>query len=243
MFERYTERARRVIFFSRYETSQLGGRIIESEHVLLGLLREDNAVVTRFASDWPAVEQIRAEITKRVSIGEKLPVSVDLPLSEEGKHILSYAEDEAGRLNHVHIGTEHLLLGMLRETNSLAAEILHAHGLTLDAVREKLALAPMPQDDAPATAPPEAGCVPDPETAMRIAEAVWIPLYGEELVKRQRPLQADITASVWTVRGSPSPERGAQILIAAISRIDGRIFKVGTSVFKREFLKEEDDDV
>src|SRR5712691_5128792 len=62
-----------------------------------------------------------------------------------------------------------------------------------------------------------------------------VPLYGEDMVKQQRPLQADLTASVWTVRGSPPPEQAAETLVAVISRIDGRILKVGTSVFRREF--------
>jgi ATP-dependent Clp protease ATP-binding subunit ClpA len=229
MFERYTEKARRVIFFARYEASQFGSRTIESEHFLLGLLREDNNLVKRFVPDWPAIEHIRAEITKRVSIGEKVSTSVDLPLSQECKRILSYAAEEAELLRHGSISTEHLLLGMLRETNSLGAEILRAHGLNPDPIREKIALLPMPQDEGKAHLP-EAGCVPDPETAMRIAEAVWIPLYGEDLVKQQRPLQADLTASVWTVRGSPPPAQAAEPLVIVMSRVDGRIFKIGGSV-------------
>src|SRR5437867_1352856 len=103
MFERYTEKARRVIFFSRYEASQFGGRTIETEHLLLGLLRENERLVAGFTAEWPSCEQIRSEVTKRLSIGEKLPVTVDLPLSEECKHILRYAGEEATRLNHGNI--------------------------------------------------------------------------------------------------------------------------------------------
>ena len=212
MFERYTEKARRVIFFARYEASQFGGRTIQSEHFLLGLLKEDNDLVTRFAPDWPSIKHILTEIKNRITIAERLPVTVDLPLSEECKHILSHAVEEAELLSHTNISTEHLLLGMLRETNSLAAEILRAHGLNLAPIRENIALAPMPQDPEKPPHLPEAGCVPDSETAMRIAEAVWIPLYGEDLVKQQSPLQADLTASVWTVRGSSPLEQAAQPL-------------------------------
>ena len=235
MFERYTEKARRVIFFARYEAGEFGSRTIESEHFLLGLLKEDNSVVLRFAPDWPSFKEIVREITNRVTIGEKLAASVDLPLSNECTHILSYAREEAELMSHRNISTEHLLLGMLRETNSLAAEILRAHGLSLVPTREQIGLGPEPQDVRKPPQLPEAGCVPDPETAMRIAEAVWIPLYGEDVVKQQRPLQADLTASVWTVRGSPPPEQAAETLVAVISRTDGRILKVGTSVFRREF--------
>ena len=235
MFERYTEKARRVIFFARYEAVEFGSRTIESEHFLLGLSKEDNSVVLRFAPDWPSFKEIVREITNRVTIGEKLAASVDLPLSNECTHILRYAREEAELMSHRKISTEHLLLGMLRETNSLAAEILRAHGLSLVPIREQIALGPEPQDVRKPPQLPEAGCVPDPETAMRIAEAVWIPLYGEDMVKQQRPLQADLTASVWTVRGSPPPEQAAVTLVAFISRTDGRILKVGTSFFRREF--------
>ena len=78
-------------------------------------------------------------------------------------------------MSHRNISTGHLLLGMLRETNSLAAEILRAHGLSLAPTREQIALAAEPQDVRKPPQLPEAGCVPDPETAMRIAEAVWFP--------------------------------------------------------------------
>src|SRR2546422_10587240 len=222
MFERYTEKARRVIFFARCEAGQFGGRTIESECLLLGLLREDSNLITGFAADWPSIEHIRTEITKRVTIREKLPTSVDLPLSEECEHILSHTAEDAERLNHQNISAEHLLLGMLRETNSLAAEILRSHGLNLSPIRERIAVRSPPQDEEKPAPLPEVGCVPDPETAMRIAEAVWIPLYGEDIVKQQRPLEADLTASVWTVRGTPPLKQAAEPLVVAISRIDGR---------------------
>src|ERR1051326_7505785 len=239
MFERYTQKARRVIFFSRYEASQFGGRTIESEGLLLGLLREDRNLITGFVADLPSIAQIRSEITRRVTIQEKLPTSVDLPLSEECIHILNHTAEEAERLNHRTIGTEHLLLGMLRETSSLAAEILRSHGLNLSSIRESIAARPPPQDAEKTDPLPEAGCVPDPETAVRIAEAVWIPLYGEDTVKQQRPFETDLTASVWTVRGTSVLNQAAESLVIAISKIDGRILKIGTSVFRGQFLKEE----
>jgi ATP-dependent Clp protease ATP-binding subunit ClpA len=157
-------------------------------------------------------------------------------LSEQCKHILSHAVAEAELLRHDKIGTEHLLLGMLGETKTLAAEILDSHGLNLDAVREKVALRPRLQDAHTASHPlPEAGVVPDAETAIRIAEAVWTPIYGEEVVKQQRPLEADLSSSVWTVRGTCQSEQAANILVAAISRTDGRILKIGTSVFRQRY--------
>src|ERR1700739_2618783 len=139
MFERYTEKARRVIFFARYEASQFGSPYIETEHLLLGLLREDKALTNRFLRSHASVESIRKQIEGHTTIREKVSTSVDLPLSNECKRVLAYAAEEAERLSHRHIGTEHLLLGLLREEKCFAAEILHERGLRLSTIREELA--------------------------------------------------------------------------------------------------------
>ncbi len=139
MFERYAERARRVIFFARYEASQFGSTTIETEHLLLGLIREDKNLTNRFLRNQSSIESIRKEIEGRTTIREKVSTSIDLPLSSECKAILTYAAEEAERLNHRHIGTEHLLLGILREEKCVAGEILHERGLRLNAIREELA--------------------------------------------------------------------------------------------------------
>jgi ATP-dependent Clp protease ATP-binding subunit ClpC len=138
MFERYTEKARRVIFFARYEASQFGSPYIETEHLLLGLLREDKALTNRFLRSHASVESIRKQIEQRTIVREKVSTSVDLPLSNECKRVLAYAAEEAERLSHKHIGTEHLLLGLLREEKCFAAEILTERGLRLTAIREEL---------------------------------------------------------------------------------------------------------
>src|SRR4029453_837086 len=139
MFERYTERARRVIFFARQEAVQFGSTTIETEHLLLGLIREDKNLTNRFLRNHSSSESIRKEIEGRLTIREKFSTSIDLPLSNECKRILAYAAEEAERLRHRHIGTEHLLLGILREEKCVAAEILHERGLRLNAIREELA--------------------------------------------------------------------------------------------------------
>ena len=139
MFERYTEKARRVIFFARYEASQFGAQAIDAEHILLGLLREDKQLTQKFfRSPHSTVESIRKEIEGRTPLRDKVSASVDLPLSQSAKRVLSYAADESERLQHRHIGTEHLLLGILREEKSPAAEILYERGLRLNQVRENL---------------------------------------------------------------------------------------------------------
>src|SRR5437763_6420175 len=142
MFERYTEKARRVIFFARYEASQFGAPAIEPEHLLLGLMREDKTLTARFlARAQASLESIRKEIEGRAPLREKISTSVELPLAPETKRVLAYAHEESDRLQHRHIGTEHLLLGLLREGRSMAAEILVERGLRLAAVREEVARA------------------------------------------------------------------------------------------------------
>ncbi len=138
MFERYTEKARRVIFFARYEASQFGSPYIETEHLLLGLLREDKALTNRFLRSHASVESIRKQIEQHTTIREKVSTSVDLPLSNECKRVLAYAAEEAERLSHKHIGTEHLLLGLLREEKCFAAEILTGARAAPPTIREEL---------------------------------------------------------------------------------------------------------
>ena len=139
MFERYTERARRVLFFARYEASQLGSISIETEHLLLGLIREGKGLTSRiFARSHLSLENIRKEIEGRTVFREKVSTSVEIPFSAETKRVLSCAAEEADRLLHNYIGTEHLLLGILREERSVAASILMEKGMRLHTVREDI---------------------------------------------------------------------------------------------------------
>jgi ATP-dependent Clp protease ATP-binding subunit ClpA len=140
MFERYTEKARRVIFFARYEASNYGSPFITNEHILLGLLREEKKIFEMLFSDYEKAarleDQVRAQ-QEKIAPKKKIPTSVDLPLDNPAKRTLAYAAEEAERLNDRHIGAEHLLLGLLRES-SPASEILTANGIGLDNTREKL---------------------------------------------------------------------------------------------------------
>jgi ATP-dependent Clp protease ATP-binding subunit ClpC len=139
MFERYTERARRVLFFARYEASQLGSVSIETEHLLLGLIREGKGLTSRiFARSHLSLENIRKEIEGRTVFREKVSTSVEIPFSAETKRVLGCAAEEADRLLHNYIGTEHLLLGILREERSVAASILMEKGMRLHTVREDI---------------------------------------------------------------------------------------------------------
>jgi hypothetical protein len=144
MFERYTEKARRTIFFGRYEASQFGSPYIESEHLLLGLLREDKALAHTLLPHG-GVESIRKDVEGQTVIREKVSTSVDLPLSNECKRILAYATEEADKLSHKHIGTGHLFLGVLREQGCFAAKLLHERGIALEMAREQIGSNPPEQ--------------------------------------------------------------------------------------------------
>src|SRR6202046_4207678 len=109
VFERYTEKARRVIFFARYEASQYGSPYIETEHLLLGLMREDKALANRFLRQQGSIESIRKEIEARITIRERISTSVEVPLSAECKRILNMAGEEGGRPGGKDGGGEHLL--------------------------------------------------------------------------------------------------------------------------------------
>jgi len=242
MFERYTETARRVIFFGRYEASQFGGMTMESEHLLLGLIREYTNLIDRFVPGAPSAEHIPKEIAAHLTVREKTRTSIDLPLSNECKRILAYSAEEAERLNHRHIHAEHLLLGILREENCTAAQILNQLGLKVNIIREELARRPVAEEPAGAGVTsgglrplssflnlhnpvlPGGGIVPDADTAKRIAESVWIPMYGEEKIASQRPLNAVLKFNVWIVSGSPESDAA---LFAFILQKDGRILSVG----------------
>ena len=129
MFERFTERARRVVFFARYEASKLGSTSIDAEHLLLGLIRESEGPASRlFADAGIALDDIRDEVLRRVPARSATPPSVEIPFSAAAKRVLQHGAQEADRLPHDDIGTEHLLLGLLREHGSVAADVLASRG-------------------------------------------------------------------------------------------------------------------
>src|SRR5258706_7467893 len=102
-------------------------------------MREDKALANRFLRSHGSIESIRKEIESRITIRERISTSVEVPLSQECKRILNFAAEEAERLGHKHVGTEHLLLGILREEKCFGAEILAERGVRPSALREEIA--------------------------------------------------------------------------------------------------------
>lgn len=136
MFERYTEKARRTIFFARYEATQVRSPIIDTEHLLLGLIREEKSMFVTFLNAG-AIDEIVREIRALTPPDvQPLNTSVDLPVSEDARRVFSYASEEAQALDHHHIGTEHLFLGLLRDQNTLAGQLLRKYGGDVSSARE-----------------------------------------------------------------------------------------------------------
>jgi ATP-dependent Clp protease ATP-binding subunit ClpC len=162
MFERYTESARRALFFARYEVCQLGARKIETEHLLLGVSRAARGVVARVLEEADlSTDTLRREIAGMTTTRGRISASVEIPFSESTKRTLQFAVEEADRLTHRYIGVEHLLLGILRENDAVAAPLLASHGVKLGDVRTAMMLA----DSAEVEVPP-------PDIAMHAAHEI-----------------------------------------------------------------------
>ena len=140
MFERYTEKARRVVFFARYEASHYGSAKIEPEHLLLGLIREVKSL--RKWVPHTSADSIRQSVDEQIPRLPCISTSIDLPLSEASKKVLKAASEEADSLAHRHIGTEHLLLGMLAGPDGLVAQLLVRGGAEATFIRRELAKQP-----------------------------------------------------------------------------------------------------
>jgi len=139
MFERFTEQARRSLFFARYEASQLGSLSIESPHLLLGIMRE---LTGPMLAGLPA--DLRLVLESKAKSANQVPLTQEIPFSEETKQALQSAAEEADRLQHSYIGPEHLILGLLNYPRSEAAKALLSHGLSLELAREQAKVTPAP---------------------------------------------------------------------------------------------------
>jgi uncharacterized protein (TIGR03435 family) len=173
MFDRFTVRAGRVLHHAHSEACQLGSRTIEPDHMFLGVLDEDRGPGNRILERTGDLNDVRSEIVARLSGHESVPRSTEIPFSDSCKGVLEYAVEEADRLSHSHVGTEHLLLGLLREGRSVAAEVLAARGVSIDAVREaiiELLAGEQPEPPGP------------PSTPANTYKWPWIPFVPSRMV-------------------------------------------------------------
>jgi hypothetical protein len=131
MFERYTERARRAIFFARYEASQFGSQEIEELHLLLGLARGDSALL-RSISPNLTLESLRERISEIIPQNKPISTSTDLPLSSDMQRVLTRAAEDAESLGQQLVDTKHLLLGMMDVTEGSAGRLMKSVGVTAE---------------------------------------------------------------------------------------------------------------
>lgn len=138
MWQRFTERARKVVFYAQEEAQKFGEGYVSTEHLLLGLVRETDSVAARVLERLGvSLSRIRAEVEKQLPRGEARP-SQDMTLTPRAKRVIDLAYDEARNLNNNYIGTEHLLLGLIREGDGLAGRVLAKLGVELERARREV---------------------------------------------------------------------------------------------------------
>ncbi len=138
MWQRFTERARRLVFFAQEEARRLGENYVSTEHLLLGLTRENGSVAARILDRMGvSLERVRSEVERQVARGDGR-LGQDMQLTPRAKRVIDLAYDEARQLSNKYIGTEHLLLGMIREGEGLAGRVLAKLGVELERTRAEV---------------------------------------------------------------------------------------------------------
>jgi ATP-dependent Clp protease ATP-binding subunit ClpC len=139
MYERFTDRARKVMQLANQEAQRFNHEYIGTEHVLLGLIKEGSGVAANVLKNLDVdLRKIRLEVEKLVQSGPDMVTMGKLPQTPRAKKVIEYSMEEARNLNHNYVGTEHILLGLLREQEGVAAQVLMNLGLRLDEVREEV---------------------------------------------------------------------------------------------------------
>jgi len=153
MFERFTDRARKVMALANQEAQRFNHEYISTEHILLGLVKEGSGVGATVLKNLDVdIKKLRLEVEKLVKSGPDMVTMGKLPQTPKAKKVIEYAIEEARALNHNYVGTEHILLGLLRETEGIAAQVLMNLGLKLEDIRQEvLNLLGAGVDDSPAT--------------------------------------------------------------------------------------------
>jgi hypothetical protein len=139
MYERFTDRARKVMQLANQEAQRFNHEYIGTEHILLGLIKEGQGVAGHVLQNLDIdLRKIRLEVEKIVQSGPDMVTMGKLPQTPRARKVIEYSVEEARNLNHNYVGTEHLLLGLLREQEGVAAQVLMNLGLKLEDVREEV---------------------------------------------------------------------------------------------------------
>lgn len=139
MFDRFTDRAKKVMNLARQEAQRFNHEYLGTEHILLGLVQEGSGVAANVLKNMGIdLSKIRAEVEKIVKTGPSMVTMGQLPFTPRAKKVLELSVEEASNLGHNYIGTEHLLLGLIKENEGIAAQVLMNLGVKLEDVREEV---------------------------------------------------------------------------------------------------------
>jgi len=178
MFDRFTDRAKKVMNLARQEAQRFNHEYLGTEHILLGLVQEGSGVAANVLKQLSIdLEKIRVEVEKIVKTGPSMVTMGQLPFTPKAKKVLELSLEEASNLGHNYIGTEHLLLGLIKENEGIAAQVLMNLGVKLEDVREEVldflgADSSDEDDDEPGMGDTPAG---EAEAAPRARPRPWTP--------------------------------------------------------------------
>lgn len=190
MWQRFTERARRVIFYAQEEAGRLGENYVSTEHLLLGLVRENDSVAARILQRMDiSLQQIRDEIERQVTKGDGR-LGHDMQLTPRSKRVIDLAYDEARQLSNNYIGTEHLVLGLIREGDGLAGRVLAKLGVELERTRREVMTLQDSATKAP-TASPSSPSVLDHANANPARSGL-----GEKFAEEFEKLEPEVQAAL-----------------------------------------------
>ena len=196
MFERLTDRARKVMALANQEAQRFNHEYIGTEHILLGLVKEGSGVGANVLKNLDIdLRKVRLEVEKLVKSGPEMVTMGKLPQTPRAKKVIEYAIEEARNLNHNYVGTEHLLLGLLREHDGVAAQVLMNLGLKLEEVRDEvlnlLGAGVEPEEQAPEAGEPSTGAQGGPRRAAGKSKTPALDSFGRDLTELAKQGELD----------------------------------------------------
>ncbi len=228
MYERFTDRARKVMQLANQEAQRFNHEYVGTEHILLGLVKEGSGIAANVLKKAGLdLRKVRLEVEKIVQSGPDMVTMGKLPQTPRAKKVIEYSIEEARGLNHNYVGTEHLLLGLLREEQGIAAQVLMNLGLQFEDVRKEVLSIPAPDAQTPARPTPASGPTPGMLEAARKLVAELEGLVAAKQAEKNTPAPAgeDVSppaAAVESLAARPPAAAAQPQEPAATSRLAAR---------------------
>jgi len=239
MLERFTDRARRVVKLAEEEARKLDHNYIGTEHILLGLIREGEGVAAKaLESLGISLEAVRVQVVEIIGQGQQVPPEI-IPFTPRAKKVLELSLRESLQLGHDYIGTEHILLGLIREGDGVAAQVLVKLGANLNRVRQQVIQLISGEQPQPGRLPPQEG-VPAPEARARLdaIEGRLAAIDGLLAAVEQRvgirPDTTDLDEEIDRIRGERQAAADAQEYEQAASLRDREKELLASKAARRE---------